>query len=131
MYGLNTKGMKTPRYSMVIFFYYIYTHQLFHQEATKEDSTLSHLIPAIFRQLLVFSKFACTPPALQISEQHNKYSKTTNHYGGNNSSVEVVSMNYIPFGEKSISICVKLYQSTATEESVMQEHILHEIIKVI
>lgn len=87
------------------------------------------MIPAIFRQLLVFSKFACTPPTLQVSETH-KYNKTTNHYG-NNSSVEVVSMNYIPFGEKSITICVKLYQSTAMEESVMQEHILHEIIKVI
>lgn len=99
------------------------------QEATKEDSDLSHMIPAIFRQLLVFSKFACTPPTLQVSDQMNKYQKTTNHYG-NNSTVEVVSMNYIPFGEKSITICVKLYQCTATEESVMQEHILHEIIKV-
>lgn len=107
------------------------------QEATKEDSNLSHMIPAIFRQLLVFSKFACQPPTLHPSiadhqhvHHHQKYSKTTNHYGGNNNSIEVVSMNYIPFGEKSINICVKLYQTTATEESVMQEHILHEIIKV-
>lgn len=98
------------------------------QEAIKEDSNLNTMIPAIFRQLLVFSKFACTPPALQVNEQ-NKYAKTTNHYG-NNSSVEVFSMNYIPFGEKSITVCVKLYQMTAMEESVMQEHILHEIIKV-
>ncbi|XP_061394820.1 protein MON2 homolog [Musca vetustissima] len=105
--------------------------ELIQKEATKEDSNLSHMIPAIFRQLLVFSKFACTPPSLHIGEQHSKYSKTTNHYGGNNSSIEVVSMNYIPFGEKSISICVKLYQCTATEESVMQEHILHEIIKAL
>ncbi|XP_065358629.1 protein MON2 homolog [Calliphora vicina] len=103
--------------------------ELIQKEATKDESNLSHMIPAIFRQLLVFSKFACTPPTLQVSEQH-KYAKTTNHYG-NNSSVEVVSMNYIPFGEKSISICVKLYQTTAMEESVMQEHILHEIIKAL
>ena len=62
--------------------------------------------------------------------EQQKYAKTTtNHYGNN--GVEVVSMNYIPFGEKSISICVKLYQNTATEEPVMQEHILHDIIKVI
>ncbi|XP_037957121.1 protein MON2 homolog isoform X2 [Teleopsis dalmanni] len=98
---------------------------LIQKEATKEDSNLRYMIPAVFRQLLVFSKFACAPPTYQGVE--NKYHKTSNHYS-NNASVEVVSMNYIPFGEKSISICVKLYQSTATEESVMQEHILHEII---
>uniref|UniRef100_A0ABK9MVT4 Protein MON2 homolog n=1 Tax=Glossina morsitans morsitans TaxID=37546 RepID=A0ABK9MVT4_GLOMM len=103
--------------------------ELIQKEATKDGCNLSQLIPAIFRQLLIFSKFACTPPSLQVSEQH-KYGKTTNHYG-NNATVEVVSMNYIPFGEKAITICVKLYQCTATEEPVMQEHILHEIIKAL
>lgn len=40
-------------------------------------------------------------------------------------------MNYIPFGEKSISISVKLYQTTATEEPVVQEQILHDIVKAL
>lgn len=88
---------------------------------------MKHMIPVIFRQLLVFSKFACAPPAYTGVE--HKYVKTANHYT-NNASVEMVSMNFIPFGEKSISICVKLYQSTATEDCVMHENILHEIIKV-
>ncbi|EDW04109.1 protein MON2 homolog [Drosophila grimshawi] len=109
--------------------------ELIQKEATRPETdtstSISQLIPAIFRQLLIFSKFACAPPTFQQSVvEHNKYGKTSNHYG-NNASIEVVSMNYIPFGEKSISICVKLYQSTATEEPVVQEQILHDIIKAL
>ncbi|XP_030556698.1 protein MON2 homolog [Drosophila novamexicana] len=106
--------------------------ELIQKEAIRPDSesSIRQLIPAIFRQLLIFSKFACAPPTFQQSVEHNKYGKSGNHYA-NNAAVEVVSMNYIPFGEKSISICVKLYQSTATEESVVQEQILHDIIKAL
>ncbi|XP_039501513.1 protein MON2 homolog [Drosophila santomea] len=103
--------------------------ELIQKEATKTDSHISQLIPAIFRQLLIFSKFACAPPTFQQSVEH-KYAKSSGHYA-NNASVEVVSMNYIPFGEKSISICVKLYQTTATEDPVVQEQILHDIVKAL
>ncbi|XP_030384078.1 protein MON2 homolog isoform X2 [Scaptodrosophila lebanonensis] len=103
--------------------------ELIQKEATKPNSNIRQLIPAIFRQLLIFSKFACAPPTFQQNVD-NKYVKTTNHYS-NNASVEVVSMNYIPFGEKAISICAKLYQSTAAEDPVVQEQILHEIIKAL
>ncbi|KAH8412178.1 hypothetical protein KR009_000354 [Drosophila setifemur] len=103
--------------------------ELIQKEATKPDSHIRQLIPAIFRQLLIFSKFACAPPTFQQSVEH-KYAKSSGHYT-NNASVEVVSMNYIPFGEKSISICVKLYQTTATEEPVVQELILHDIVKAL
>lgn len=40
-------------------------------------------------------------------------------------------MNYIPFGEKALSVAVKLYQLTANEETVIEGHILHEIIKAL
>ncbi|XP_017060451.1 protein MON2 homolog isoform X1 [Drosophila ficusphila] len=103
--------------------------ELIQKEATKSESHISQLIPAIFRQLLIFSKFACAPPTFQQSVEH-KYAKSSGHYA-NNASVEVVSMNYIPFGEKSISICVKLYQTTATEDPVVQEQILHDIVKAL
>ncbi|XP_016968511.1 protein MON2 homolog [Drosophila biarmipes] len=103
--------------------------ELIQKEATKADSHISQLIPAIFRQLLIFSKFACAPPTFQQSVEH-KYAKSSGQYA-NNASVEVVSMNYIPFGEKSISICVKLYQTTATEDPVVQEQILHDIVKAL
>lgn len=108
--------------------------ELIQKEAIRQDvesdSSIRQLIPAIFRQLLIFSKFACAPPTFQQNVEHSKYGKSANLYA-NNASVEVVSMNYIPFGEKSISICVKLYQSTATEESVVQEQILHDIVKAL
>ncbi|XP_017854970.1 protein MON2 homolog isoform X2 [Drosophila busckii] len=106
--------------------------ELIQKEAIKPeaDASIRQLIPAIFRQLLIFSKFACAPPTFQQSVEHHKYGKASGHYA-NNASVEVVSMNYIPFGEKSISICVKLYQSTATEEAVVQEQILHDIVKAL
>ncbi|EDW76180.1 uncharacterized protein Dwil_GK14801 [Drosophila willistoni] len=103
--------------------------ELIQKEATKQNSEISQLIPAIFRQLLIFSKFACAPPTFQQNVEH-KYAKSQGHYT-NNASVEVVSMNYIPFGEKAITICVKLYQSTATEESVVNEQILHDIVKAL
>ncbi|KAH8369024.1 hypothetical protein KR200_004086 [Drosophila serrata] len=104
--------------------------ELIQKEATKNDSHIRQLIPAIFRQLLIFSKFACAPPTFQQSVEH-KYAKSSAGHYSNNASVEVVSMNYIPFGEKSISICVKLYQTTATEEPVVQEQILHDIVKAL
>lgn len=115
-------------------------------------------MPEIFRQLLVFVKFASTPPCFLHSnnsteqqQQLQKYppSRTTgsntgsgayNFVVGNVShhnavstavgSLELVGINYIPFGEKAMNLCVKLYQNTATEEAVMKASILHEIIKV-
>lgn len=47
------------------------------------------------------------------------------------STVEWVSMNYIPFGEKALAVAVKLYQRTASEETVVEGQILHEIIKAL
>lgn len=123
-------------------------------------------MPDIFRQLLVFVQFACTPPCLlhssggidqqqqhqqqQQQQQLQKYpsSRSSGTGGGANAygyvvgtvshhnvsstvgNLEVVGINYIPFGEKAMSICVQLYQNTATEEAVMKSCILHEIIKV-
>jgi hypothetical protein len=46
-------------------------------------------------------------------------------------SIEWVSMNYIPFGEKSMSVAVKLYQQTADDPKVIEGQILHEIIKAL
>lgn len=40
-------------------------------------------------------------------------------------------MNYIPFGEKALTVAVKLYQQTASEPTVIDGNILHEIIKAL
>ena len=49
----------------------------------------------------------------------------------NTTSIEWVSMNYIPFGEKALAVAIKLYQQTATDEIVIEGQILHEIIKAL
>lgn len=100
------------------------------------SSTVKPMIPSIFAQLLSFSKFACVPPTyerletrpLKANRGGNGTSQTTQQ---NHSTVEWVSMNYIPFGEKALTVAVKLYQQTAAEETVVQGNILHEIIKAL
>jgi hypothetical protein len=41
-----------------------------------------------------------------------------------------VTMNYVPFGEKALTMVVNLYQQTAHDTSVIQFNILHNIIEV-
>lgn len=102
--------------------------ELFQKEATSPNTKICFMIPAIFKQLLWLSKFACAPPALQGFEEKSTKGKLSYL---NSNSVELISMNYIPFGEKAISMSVKLYQTTATEDCVIQEGVLHEIIKAL
>ncbi|XP_055839382.1 protein MON2 homolog isoform X2 [Episyrphus balteatus] len=102
--------------------------ELVQKEATSPNTTIQCMIPTIFKQLLLLSKFACAPPVWRGFEE--KPTKTQNSYSST-TSVELVSMNYIPFGEKAISMSVKLYQKTANEDFVIREGVLHEIIKVL
>lgn len=44
--------------------------------------------------------------------------------------VEWVNMNYIPFGEKSMAMVIKMYQETAELDVVIKNDILYELIKV-
>uniref|UniRef100_A0A1S4H3D2 Protein MON2 homolog n=1 Tax=Anopheles gambiae TaxID=7165 RepID=A0A1S4H3D2_ANOGA len=113
-------------------------------------SGIKNMISAIFKQLLSFSKFACAPPSFdRIETRPLKSSRSGSGAGtntGSNSSgglihpvsstsnangVEWVSMNYIPFGEKALTVAVKLYQQTANDMAVIEGQILHEIIKAL
>ncbi|XP_037044984.1 protein MON2 homolog isoform X3 [Bradysia coprophila] len=101
--------------------------ELLQKEAMSNKSNLKPMLPSIFNQLLSFSKFACVPPTFErVETRPMKSNRTQSH-----STVEWVSMNYIPFGEKSLTVAVKLYQRTASEETVIEGHILHEIIKAL
>lgn len=95
--------------------------ELLQKEAIAKTTPLDTIICAVFKQLLSFSKFACSPPYFEVSR---KRSLPTN-------TIEWVSMNYIPFGEKSMSVAVKLYQQTASDAKVIEGQILHEIIKAL
>ncbi|XP_058057960.1 protein MON2 homolog [Anopheles bellator] len=115
----------------------------------KETSAagLKSMISAIFKQLLSFSKFACAPPSFDRVETRPLKSNRSGSGAGNTiagtgglihpvassnaNGVEWVSMNYIPFGEKALTVAVKLYQQTAHEPTVIEGQILHEIIKAL
>lgn len=99
---------------------------MFLQEATQPSSIIKEMLPEIFKQLLNFSKFACSPPINEVDITAFKSA----HVLSNNSGVEWITMNYIPFGEKALTVAVRLYQKTATEEVVIKDNVLHEIIKV-
>lgn len=94
--------------------------ELLQREAISGTTPLNTITCAVFKQLLSFSRFACSPPYFE-SRKRNMPQNT----------MEWVSMNYIPFGEKSMSVAVKLYQQTASDERVIEGQILHEIIKAL
>lgn len=48
-----------------------------------------------------------------------------------NTDVEWINMNYIPFGEKSMLMVIKMYQETADFDVVIKHDILYDLIKVI
>lgn len=105
--------------------------ELLQKEAMSETSNLKIMIPAIFSQLLNFSKFACTPPSYDRLETRPIKSNRGGGHQNQNSGIEWVSMNYIPFGEKALSVAVKLYQQTSEDSTVIDGSILHEIIKAL
>nr|XP_022914726.1 protein MON2 homolog isoform X1 [Onthophagus taurus] len=74
------------------------------------------MIADILKQYLAFSKFICNPPSHKIESKHVKISP------------EWIVMNYIPFGEKALTMAVKLYEKTADNVDIIDNNILHEMI---
>lgn len=92
----------------------LHTMELLQKEALARNN--SKMIPEIFKRLLIFTKFTCTPPnSVKLDNKHNKVS-------------DWVTMNYIPFGEKAMLMTVKLYEKTAENPEVISSDILHGII---
>uniref|UniRef100_A0A1B0CMD8 Protein MON2 homolog n=1 Tax=Lutzomyia longipalpis TaxID=7200 RepID=A0A1B0CMD8_LUTLO len=107
--------------------------ELLQNEALTPNSPLRPMIPAIFKQLLKFSQFSCQPPSFGCTDDDGEREKTRQHpfHQSSSSNQEWISMNYIPFGEKSLSVVVKLYKQTASDDNVIQSAILHEIIRAL
>uniref|UniRef100_A0A1L8DV77 Protein MON2 homolog n=1 Tax=Nyssomyia neivai TaxID=330878 RepID=A0A1L8DV77_9DIPT len=104
--------------------------ELLQNEALTVDSPLRPMIPAIFKQLLKFSQFSCTPPSFECTNEECERDGRT-HQRQQSQNPEWIGMNYIPFGEKSLGVVVKLYKQTASDDTVIQSAILHEIIRAI
>ncbi|XP_046407133.1 protein MON2 homolog isoform X3 [Ischnura elegans] len=98
--------------------------ELLQKEAFSSPDSMKNMITAIFRQLLLFSKFSCQAPPYGKVE-------TKNIMQIKGASAEWITMNYVPFGEKSLSMTVSLYQKTAQETPVIEGGILKEIIEAL
>lgn len=92
----------------------LHTMELLQKEVMTRNS--NKMIPEIFKRLLCFAKFTCSPPS--YTKLETSKSKIT----------DWISMNYVPFGEKSIKMAVKLYEKTSDNPEVISANILHDII---
>lgn len=96
----------------------LHAMELLQKEAISRNN--SKMIPDIFKQLLIFGKFTCNPPNFsKFDAKQNKFAP------------EWISMNYIPFGEKAITMAVKLYEKTAENSDVINANVLHDIISAL
>ncbi|EFA11008.1 Protein MON2 homolog-like Protein [Tribolium castaneum] len=92
----------------------LHTMELLQKEALARNN--SKMIPELFKRLLIFARFTCTPPnSTRLDNRHAKVS-------------DWITMNYIPFGEKAMTMTVKLYEKTAENPEVIGGNILHGII---
>ncbi|KAF2885713.1 hypothetical protein ILUMI_20486 [Ignelater luminosus] len=96
----------------------LHAMELLQKEAISRNN--SKMIPDIFKQLLIFGKFTCNPPNFsKFDVKQNKFAP------------EWITMNYIPFGEKAITMAVKLYEKTAENSDVINANVLHDIISAL
>lgn len=102
----------------------LHSMELLQKEALTSSENLKTMIGPIFLQLLYFLKLACEAPT---------YGKVTtkNISQVRGVSSDWVTMNYVPFGEKALSMVVNLYQKTAHESPVIEGQILRHIIEAL
>lgn len=60
-----------------------------------------------------------------------KSNRNQHQHNQNHSTIEWVSMNYIPFGEKALNVAVKIYLQCASDPVVIEKSILLEIINTL
>nr|CAD7198374.1 unnamed protein product [Timema douglasi] len=94
----------------------VHCMKLLEKEALAGPNNMKTMISPTFHQLLEFSKFACEAPPYG-----NIDSKSVSQF-------DWVAVNYVPFGEKALTMVVNLYQRTASDMSVIQASILYSII---
>ncbi|XP_044741500.1 protein MON2 homolog isoform X2 [Chrysoperla carnea] len=83
------------------------------------------MLPHIFKQLLAFSKLACKFPYYGTLGEVRFVRSTKSNPS------EFNSLNYIPFGEKSLKMAVSLYESNASAQTVIRAQVLHAIIEAL
>ncbi|XP_011631155.1 LOW QUALITY PROTEIN: protein MON2 homolog [Pogonomyrmex barbatus] len=102
----------------------LHSMELLQKEALNGPDNLRMMIVLIFLQLLSFSKLACEAPTYgKIPTKHISQIRGV--------SADWVTMNYVPFGEKALSMVVSLYQKTAHEMAVIDGQVLKHIVEAL
>ncbi|XP_076680403.1 mon2 homolog, regulator of endosome-to-Golgi trafficking isoform X1 [Andrena cerasifolii] len=102
----------------------LHSMELLQKEALNGPENLRTMIVLIFLQLLSFSKLACEAPTYgKVPTKHISQVRGV--------SADWVTMNYVPFGEKALSMVVTLYQKTAHEMAVIDGQVLMHIIEAL
>ncbi|XP_066938872.1 protein MON2 homolog isoform X2 [Macrobrachium rosenbergii] len=90
------------------------------KEVTEGNGATKAMVPQLFTLLLQFSSYSCQAP----------------HYGNvitrphtTKGSTDWVTMNFVPFAEKSLSMVVSLYQTTSSWQEVIEAQVLKNIIQ--
>lgn len=92
-------------------------------KAIKNGSeSMQNMYPDLFDQLLIYIEYGVKPPKYGDVE-------TKNFGSVKGPQVDWVTMNFVPFAEKTIEMVVELYGTTAKHPAVIQAHVLQHIIK--
>lgn len=94
-------------------------------------------MPLIFQRLLSFVLYACSSPQLQHQHhQHSRGSSVTSPASSekvsfmNAKNNEYSVINFVPFGEKALSLMTSLYEEYANHSAILENQILKQIIRV-
>ena len=93
-----------------------------------EHNAQQPMYPTLFGMLLSFVEFACCPPKVDTTPEggaeHTAFSNVRGRAG------EWVVMNYVPLAESSMHMIQELYAKSHAKESVVEQNVLENIIKV-
>lgn len=121
----------------------LHSMELLQKEALSSPES-SIMLPHIFRQLLLLGRFSCQPPGA-VAASSNAQKTVTNSNSQQQQAQLIppqtqslpqqqsdwISLNYIPFGEKAMSMAVALYEKTAELKQVIEANVLHDIISAL
>ena len=96
--------------------------QMMQKEVLAGSDNMPQMTPDLFDQMLKFVEFAVKPPKFGVVEARSVTVAKV-------SQVDWVAMNYVPFAEGVIRLVVELYATMATQQNVIEQQVLHNIIK--
>ncbi|XP_036362919.1 protein MON2 homolog isoform X2 [Octopus sinensis] len=86
------------------------------------SDAMQNMYPDLFDQLLIYIEYGVRPPKYGDIE-------TKNFGSVKGPQVDWITMNFVPFSEKTIELVIELYRNTAKHPAVIQAHVLQHIIK--